>query len=193
MSLHRSSRVICLTLLCVFVFCGCALAGPPSLSKVEAFNGFDVYYAGQEVAGLQFEDFWGVEPKGDPQSAGWTFVYGDCEQPQGEGGCSPPLEIQVGSTCHRWFSGLGPRKRTKRNLYDFRGAKATGGGGPYELSPMEIFTGRTTVVIWGNEKNVIKSAARQLREVGQKQPSLHLPPPVPGSLWGKLPCQRKPG
>jgi hypothetical protein len=56
---------------------------------------------------------------------------------------------------------------------------------------MEIFTGRTTIVVFGNEKALIKSAARELREVHQTEAASRLPPPAPGSLEGKLPCQRK--
>lgn len=71
------------------------------------------------------------------------------------------------------------------------GAKATGGGGRYEVSPMEIFTGRTTIVIFGNEKSLIKTAARELREVHQAQAAPRLLRPARGSLKERLPCQRK--
>lgn len=78
-----------------------------------------------------------------------------------------------------------------RHLYEFRGAKATGGGGRYEISPMEIFTGRTTVIVFGDEKSLIKTAARELREVHEAQAAPRLLSPAPGSLKGELPCQRK--
>ena len=186
--LDRIVRVACLGLLCGFIACSWAAAAAPDLSDVERFDAYRVYYSGEEVAGLPLEEVLG----GDPQkgrSIGWTFFYGACTPPPVEGGCGPPLEIQNVSTCRRWFSAF----FRKRRLYDFHGAKATGGGGRYEVSPMEIFTGRTTVVIWGDGKSVIKSAARQLRNVRLREPQLLLPPPVPGSLGGKLPCQRKPG
>jgi hypothetical protein len=118
----------------------------------------------------------------------WTFIYGDCTAPPGEGGCAPPLEVQVWSACVRSFSSIRFRKR---HLYEFRGAKATGGGGRYEISPMEIFTGRTTIVVFGDEKSAVKTAARQLREVHRAQAPPRLPAPAPGSLQGKLPCQRR--
>ena len=90
----------------------------------------------------------------------------------------------------RSFSSI---KFRKRHLYEFRGAKATGGGGRYEVSPMEIFTGRTTIVVFGNEKPMIKTAARELREVHRAESASRLPPPARGSLKEKLPCQRKRG
>ena len=81
----------------------------------------------------------------------------------------------------------------EHRLYEFRGAKATGGGGhyAYEVSPMQIFTGRTTIIVFGSKKALIKAAARELREVHQAQAASRLSPPAPGSLEGQLPCQRK--
>jgi hypothetical protein len=186
---RRIARVACLSLLFGFILCVCAAAAAPSLSEVEGFDAYRVYYAGEETAGLPLEDISEVRSDKDERSIRWTFFYGDCTPPEGEGGCAPPLEIQNWSTCHRWFSA----HFRKRGLYDFRGAKATGGGGRYEVSPMEIFTGRTTVVIFGDGKSVIKSAARQLRNIRQTGEQSLLPRPVPGSLRGNLPCQHKPG
>jgi hypothetical protein len=188
MNPRRIFRVACLSLLCGFILCGAAAAEAPSLSEVEEFDAYRVYYAGEEVAGLPLEELLGEEWQKVERSVSWSFIYGSCTPPMDEGGCAPPLEIQNYSTCRRWFSAL----HRKRRLYDLRGAKATGGGGRYELSPMEIFTGRTTVVIFGNQQNVIKSAARQLRHVRQGEPQSLLPPPAARSLRGKLPCQRKP-
>jgi hypothetical protein len=79
---------------------------------------------------------------------------------------------------------------SKRHLYEFRGAKATGGGGRPEVSPMEIFTDRTTIIVFGDEKSLIKTAAGELREVHQTLAASRLPPPARGSLEGELPCQR---
>jgi hypothetical protein len=30
-----------------------------------------------------------------------TFIYGTCDPSGGEGGCAPPLEVQVWSACAR--------------------------------------------------------------------------------------------
>lgn len=163
------------------------------LADVKQSDDQGVYYAGKAVAGLPLEAINGDNGERPQRQMGWTFIYGDCDaSPSGpfdEGGCATPLQIQVFSTCRRWFSA----HFRERGLYEFRGAKATGGGGRYELAPMEIFTGRSTVVIFANEKPVLKAAARQLREVHSAQPPSRLPPPAPGSLRGKLPCQVKPG
>jgi len=55
---------------------------------------------------------------------------------------------------------------------------------------MEIFTGRT-IVVFGNERPLIKTAARELREVHRAQAAYRLLPPARGSLKEKLYCQRK--
>jgi hypothetical protein len=157
---------------------------------VKKFDAYRIYYAGQEVAGLPLEGIEGEEWQKPQRLVGWTFYYGDCDPPGGlfaEGGCELPLQIQNYSTCRRWASLLS--RKSERT--SFRGATATGTGNGIER-PIELFTGTTTVVIFAGERRVARSAARQLRNVRQTQPS-PLPPPVPGSLWGKLPCQDKPG
>ncbi|HEX5375947.1 MAG TPA: hypothetical protein VFW48_07290 [Solirubrobacterales bacterium] len=184
MNLPCVLRVAGLGLLCGFLLCGCGADDAPDLSGARKFDAYPVYYAGREVAGLPLEEVLGGEEwQRSPRVSSWTFIYGRCDQPAtSEGGCFPPLAVQIWSICGRGF-GAHPKQRP----YSFRGAKATWRGDRYE-----IFTGRTTVVIFGNQ-DIAKVAARQLRNVRQAQPPPLLPPPVPGSLQGKLPCQRKPG
>jgi hypothetical protein len=180
----------CLSLLCGFILYGCGTDGDgaPSLGEVKKFDVYRVYYAGAEVAGLPLEDIEGEDWQEDGRSIGWNFYYGDCDPPSGlfaEGGCQPPLQIQNYSSCRRWASLFS----SKSDMFDFRGAKAARERG----RGFEVFTGRTTVVIYGTRGRFVKSAARQLRDVRQTdRPSL-LPPPAPGTLWGKRPCQDKPG
>jgi hypothetical protein len=153
------------------------------MSEVEEFNAFHVYYAGEEVAGLRFETISEHPPirDRDERSSFWDFSYGDCAPP-GNGACDPQLYVQSWSTCYRWAS-MSPHKL---HLFNLRGAKASGGGG----SEWEIFTGRSTVVIFASSRPLAVAAAHQLRKVGQTETPALLPPPVRGSLGGKLPCQR---
>lgn len=190
MTIKRPLRFVWFGLVGALVASGCAAAvAAPSLSEVEEFDAFPVYFAGEEVAGLPLESIGGEEWR-EPRAQTWTFIYGDCDLPPGEGGCSTPLQIQSQSTCKRWAAALGENRKT----YPFNGARASGATDDrYELSPMEIFTGRATVVIFGYEKAVVKAAARALRKVGASEPQRRLPAPVPGSLGGKLPCQKRPG
>jgi hypothetical protein len=184
------ARVCFVALLCAVVpLLGCGdspAAGGISLDTVKEFHDYPVYYAGGEVAGhplesIDEEDAWGRN--GKTGRTGFTFYYGDCDPPDGlfaEGGCAPPVQIQNYSICDR---NLG-MYRGKQKVRDVRGAKgATNGGG------LEIFTGRTTVVIFAiDEPSLVGPAIRRLRRVGKDAPPSRLPPPVPGGVWGKLPC-----
>jgi hypothetical protein len=162
---------------------GCGEEGP-TLSEVEKFDAYPLYYAGGEIAGnklddISGEDNWQRNP--DQQSVGFTFFYGTCELEGGDHpSCSPPIQIQVSSICDRHL-GL---YRGRPEVFDLRGAKASANGGG-----LEIFTDRTAVVIFG-ERKLFKPAIQQLRRLGQDTPPSRLPPPVPGALRGKLPCQQ---
>lgn len=187
-----------LSLLCGFILSGCGTNYAPTLSEssreaklreMKRFDAFPIYYAGKEIAGLPLTGISGEEWKrdGSQRSPGPDFGYGNCELPSGlfaEGGCHVPLSIQNWSRCSRW-PGQYPRGHRPR-VFDFRGTKAawTGGG-------LEIFTGRTTTVIFGFRKSAVMAAARQLRDVRQTDPPTLLPRSAPGSLWGNWPCQRK--
>jgi hypothetical protein len=159
-------------------------AAKPSLSEIREFQAYPVYYSGTSVTGNGLLKIDGdPEHQKDKRDTTWVLIYGDCDAT--EGSCFPPLQIHSYSTCARW---AGP----DAELIDVRGAKATkpmrGSG-----AALEIFTGRTTVTIGAESQAVLDSAVQALREVHQKKPSRLLPPPVPGSLRGKLPCQDGPG
>jgi virginiamycin B lyase len=164
------------------------------LAKAQAYHGYPVYWAGEEVAGLALSGFEGTA--GSIKKSGWTSYYGTCElSGTDHPSCSPPIQIQVTSTCRRWASALDRNKE----LFGFRGAQAywfpglpLEGGGVAEIGPLEIFTGRVTAVIFADTKKLSFAAARALMTVRQTSPA-PLPPPAPGSLTGKLPCQTKPG
>lgn len=183
------ARLACLALFCGFVFAGCEGDGI-SLAEVKRFDAYPLYYAGDAVAGHQLEEIVGEEDwerNPDQRSVGFTFIYGTCEIPEGssDGGCAPPAQIQVSSICDRHL-GL---YRGNEGAFDFRGAKAAANGGG-----LEVFTGRTTAVIFARgDRDMIKAVARQLRQLGRATTPKRLPPPVPGAVQGKLPCQQKRG
>lgn len=183
----------CLSGLYVIALAGCADDAPrdavPSLKEVKEFKGYPVYYAGEELLGRPITEEIGGQEQVKPREQVWFFIYGDCELPsEGEGGCAP-FQIHDYSTCTRWASQLeqapiGLNRRAP--LRPFRGAKARYRRAEHDI---EIFTGRTTITIGGGpDPKMLKAALRHLREVHQAEPS-RLPPPAPGSLSGKLPCQ----
>lgn len=188
--LSRLARIVLLVgmgVLCGLLVSGCGGdedggGDGPALSEVENFDAYPLYYAGDEIAGNELDDITGA----DGRQRNVSFFYGTCDPaadgPLGEGGCAPPAEIQVSSICDRHPALYGGGAE----LFDLRGAKASMSGGG-----LEIFTGRTTVVIFG-ERELMRPAIRQLRPVGQDTPASRLPPPVPGALRGGLPCQHSP-
>jgi hypothetical protein len=149
---------------------------------VRKFKGYPVYYAGEEVLGRPLTGDLGGQPEVAPQERAWVFIYGRCENPpEGEGGCAP-FQIHNYSTCSRWAN----RLNQGTPLRSFRGAKARFSS---PEDSVEIFTGRTTITIGGgSDPKLLEAALRQLREVHQPEPS-RLPPPAPGSLSGRRPCQ----
>lgn len=165
--------------------CGDGAPGSPSVTEIKEFRAYPVYWSGESVAGNSLEEVMGApELNADKRETGWVLIYGRCKDPPDEYGCPPPLQIHNYSTCHRWASREAP-------LFDLRGAKAvkpSPGGG----AALEIFTGRTTVTVHAENQKVVEAAVQALRTVHQKRPSSSLPPPAPGSLEGKLPCQGDP-
>ncbi len=203
MALHRPTFrkllaiflcAICATLGTALIVSPGAVGGTSGFIAARAFHRYPVYWAGVEVVGLPLQsiDDYSAFERNAP--SGWSFGYGTCE-PVGSDhpSCPLPLEIQVSSSCKRWAGEL----NEKGDLFRFRGAKAVWrgglpvkGGGEVEAGPLEIFTGRTTIVIYAEQSKARAFAvARRLRTVHQSHPSL-LPPPALGSLWGKLPCQQ---
>lgn len=206
MSRRAFVPVTCVALALAAAFAGSALAAVPGFGAAKAFHRYPVYWAGEEVLGMPLEDIEGHAGYERHAPSGWSFLYGTCELSGSDHpSCAPPLQIQVDSTCRRWASELNKLK----DLEPFRGAKAVWqpgipleGGGEDEGGPLEIFTGRETIVIFvepyglktiyhlNDPGKVALEAAEQLRTVHQANPK-PLPPPVPRSLTGKLPCQKR--
>lgn len=191
MARARLVSLALLALLCGTVLPGCG-DDEISLAEVEKFDAYPLYYAGDEVAGHELEEIFGAEEwqrDPDQRSVGFVFIYGTCEpaEPSGLDGqsCAPPIQIQVHSVCG---SHLGPSRGEERT-FALRGARAVAGDGG-----VEIFTGRTSVDIFaGGDPRLIKAVVRSLRQVGEAAPAERLPPPVPGAVHGRLPCQQKGG
>lgn len=151
--------------------------------EVRTFDGYQLYYAGDSYKGLPLT-FAELGPgRGEGLRRAWSFAYGDCELPEGEGGCPLPLEIQNWSICTR-FPALypGPTPQTET----VRGAETLPAGGG-----LDLYTGRTTIVIFGQGKNK-RDVVKALRPVGNAGKQRALPPPSPAALEGELPCQRGP-
>jgi hypothetical protein len=138
--------------------------------------GYAVHTAGRSVAGLgltyakrrctqpavSISSSRGRVPPAE-RNDNTTFIYGDCD-PTGPkkdpGGCTAPLEVQSAPSCERNF-------RLYRNIdgpYPHRSLTVRGApAASYDNGTiMEIYTGRTTISIYGHRASLVRRAARRV-------------------------------
>jgi hypothetical protein len=156
---------------------------PEAIQKARQFKKFRLYWLGSSAYrgdNLTFAE------TGNPTD----FIYGDCQIPpdQTEGGCAPPYDIQNWSVC-------------QRNMHDGLGAPRVGNftrvKGPkraitFRFGPgsLEVYTGRTNVVIFAPSNDLALLAARTLRPITQEHQSGTIPKPARGALRGDLSCAK---
>jgi len=112
-----------------------------------------------------------------------TFVYGDCE-PVEDTGCAPPLQVQVWPACERNLAVYPNERILPRRTLRLRGVPAALFEDGHRL---ELYTGRETVVIFGNDTTQVLRAAAALRSVGGPAGG-ELPAPAAGALSGRVAC-----
>lgn len=124
--------------------------------------------------------FGGMEITGTPEETGQTFVYGDCELPEGEGGCSPPAQVQVSSSCTRNPIGL---DTIPYEVFLLRGG---GLAAAYESTAVDVGTGRQTVTVYTNEFELVGAALREVRPRSHPAPQPLAPPIYPMPVLREL-------
>jgi hypothetical protein len=154
----RAGRIAILAALLAFLLVGTAGGRRASESEVK-----DPYWLGTYFAGMQ------VTSEGDYN--GNTFIYGDCELPEGEGGCSPPIQVQTTTSCARNPLAI---DRVPSRVFTVRGG---GLAVEYEPTGVDIGTGNRTVTVFTNELQLMSAALREVRLHSQSAPG-PLPPPV---------------
>jgi hypothetical protein len=115
--------------------------------------------------------FAGMRVTGEGSYTGTTILYGDCELPEGEGGCSPPAQVQTTTSC--------ARNPIAIDKLPYRVFRLRGGGlaVAYEATAVDIGTGNRTVTVYTNELELMSAALREVRRRSQPSPQ-PLPPPV---------------
>ena len=160
------------------------IQGNYSVDGAKEFARFPLYYAGDSVGGYALT---AVEHDTHPAET-ISFLYGDCTPPtnsegQYDGGCSPPVSIQVWPACFRNPSLYGePGTPTPENT-TMRGVRAAYFVGGNRL---ELQTGTSTVFIFANSPASIASALRGLNNSVSTE--VDLPVPAAGALTGDLTC-----
>jgi hypothetical protein len=153
----------------------CALALAPSAGgRVDA--------GGEDAGGPWWLGpyFAGMEVTATPDETGGTFVYGDCELPEGEGGCSPPAQGGTSSSCTRNPIGL---DRIPYEVFLLRGG---GLAAAYESTSVDVGTGRQTVTIYTNEFELVGAMLSELRPRSQSDPQPLAPPKYPMPVLREL-------
>jgi hypothetical protein len=103
--------------------------------------------------------------------SGASISYGDCELPEGEGGCSLPAQVQTTTSCARNPIAI---DRLPYRVYPLRGG---GLAVAYEATAVDVGTGNRTVTVYTNELELMSAALREVRRRSQPSPQ-PLPPPV---------------
>ncbi len=149
-----ASLAALLTLLLVSAAGGRGAASPDSR---------DPYWLGTYFAGMRVS--------GEESYTGTTIFYGDCELPEGEGGCSLPAQVQTSTSCARNPIAI---DKLPYRVYPLRGG---GLAVAYEATAVDIVTGNRTVTVYTNELELMSAALREVRRRSQPSPQ-PLPPPV---------------
>lgn len=168
--------------------------GNLTLAQARAFDQFSAYFVGTSFETHPLEATIRLKAaRGrltQPVRANYLqFLYGSCEipmRPDGtyQRGCTPPLAVQVWPACerHTGLYAFGPDE-----TLTVRGAAAAF----YEdHRRLEVFTGTSTVVLFGGGRADLLRAAAQLRSVDTGvDADDRLPAQVPNAQSDTTPCQ----
>jgi hypothetical protein len=196
-------RAIALLCAVVLLLTACSTQVPSRDSEdarasTTRFRVFPLYWVGEEFEHLPLSQFERLErpPSLAQLSLGLhagtndvVLIYGSCEA-SSDGGCATPLEITISPACTTNFSlyrfgppGAGP---------PLPPVQVEGVPAVWPAGHLELYTGTITIDIYG-ERAVVLRAAAALRPANRLARALvrrgvHLPPPAPGHLEGRIPC-----
>jgi len=167
-----------------------AIAGAADCDAVE----FDRYDAGAAVDGFtKGKTTRQCEPDvGAPTRLNMVVtVYGSCNPPGSDGGCAPPLQVQSWPSCehnlalYEKYPGRSTKKYTRTTIRVVPATILQGG------RRIELYTAKTTLVVFGERAALTAAAAERLTGVHQGRvvrATDDLPEPAAGALEGKLAC-----
>jgi hypothetical protein len=161
-------RIVAAVGLCACLL-GAAAAVPASAS---VSNPTDLYWLGPYFAGM--------EVTGTPDGTRYPgYAYGDCELPEGEGGCSVPAQIQNWSAC--------ARNPLRIDIVPYQVFPLRGGGivSVYESSRAEVATGDRNVVVFA-EPELIGASLLGIHLQSQPGPETLAPPEYPMPVLREL-------
>jgi hypothetical protein len=173
----------------VVAFAGLATActrtvgeGKPDLESARRFDAYPLYWVGERFGR------WDLEHIDMDNPSFVTFIYGTCEVEIGaEGGCPPPLQIQIQPLCaHLAVVARAPIWRRRH----VRGAPV----GTVDSAPV-LFSDRVQVKVYrgqGSDSGVAIRVLRALRSANDVEPVVGPDDPIPPApravLAGAAPC-----
>lgn len=165
---------------------GCARTvgdGDPDIGAARTFEGYPLYWVGE-----RFEE-WDLEYVEVRPDGFTTFGYGTCkiEGWFADGGCAPPLQIQIQPLCAHLDVVAGNQVWKRREV---RGAPV----GTIDGAPV-LFTNRVQVKVYrgqGSDPGLPMRALQALRSVNSLDPVIDADGPIPPAsravLSGAVPC-----
>ena len=156
-------------------------APPPDVPAARGFDRFPLYWLGEEFEGHPL-----VHVDARRESSIVTFVYGDCDPPP-EGGCSPPLQLQITALCPHLEIVRLPEAGRRQTI---RGAPV----GRADGAPVLLTRDVQIRAYWGEgvDAGIARRALAALRSVNDVAPDVDegdpFPPAPPAILAGKRPC-----
>jgi hypothetical protein len=152
--------------------------------EAREFRGYRVFWLGERFGSQELTNASREESRKDGTT--FTFIYGDCEA-ESDSGCAPPYQLQNYSACERNLATRGgPRPKRRKPI---RGAAVYrfGDGGTFDM--LEVYTGRTTIVVFAPTEAEARRVVRRLESTNVKLgPDDPLGPPARGAVRGKLRC-----
>jgi hypothetical protein len=176
-------RVVALALAALAVG-GCAGRDEPDVDGAAAFDRFPIYWLTAEFEGHELTYISEL----NEAVPGVTLVYGTCEPSGSDGGCAPPLQLQLMPLCNHLDDVAGNPIWCRREV---RGAPV----GSIDSAPV-LFTRTMQVKVYrgkGSDPGTPLRALDALHSLNDVEPFIPaggpIPPPPDGVLEGEVNCR----
>jgi hypothetical protein len=142
--------------------CALVLAAPAGGQGSGRLSKSEMYWLGPYFAGLRLTE-----------TSYQSFVYGECEPPEGESGCQLPVRVGNATGCTRNPVGS---NGLVRDVFLVRGG---GLAVAYAAGAVDVGTGRQTVSVRTSEPEALGAALREVRRRSEAAPEPFAPPIYP--------------
>jgi hypothetical protein len=173
-------------------------------STVTAFPDFRLYWAGTEFEELPLTRIMHVSGRPNLSAVGGAkynlpdnrtnyvnFIYGTCTGGV-EGGCAPPLTVQVWPACDNTLADFYYNSRDGKPSREYESMTIRGVPAARFSDMLHVYSADVTIVIFGESAALRRRAAEGLLPANLLSGSLsateELPEPAVGAMEGRLKC-----